>query len=71
MYTSHNFKSKKELKEAVASGRKISVYQPNGDLTGITAPDNGRVFLEGPHYPQPHKWYAEAKLKDGYIVSVK
>ncbi len=29
MYTSINFKSKKDLKTAIAEGKKISVYQPN------------------------------------------
>lgn len=71
MYTHINFKSKKQLKEAIASGRKITIYQPNGDLTGNYAPDNGIVTLEGPHYPEPHKWYATAKIENGYVVSVK
>ena len=67
MYTSHNFPSKKALKEAVAAGRTVTVFQP-----GLgTVPDNGRVCLEGPHYPQPHKWYATAVLQDGKIISVK
>ena len=26
------------------------------------------VSLEGPHYPQPHRWYANAELdEDGFI----
>lgn len=67
MYTTINFKSKKELKDAIANGRKISVYAP-----GLgTVPDNGKVTLEGPHYPQPHKWYGQGIMKDGYLVSVK
>lgn len=70
MYTHRNFKTKKELKEAIKSGEKVTVYQPNSDLTGAKVPLNGRVYLEGPHYPQPHKWYAEATLKDGVIESI-
>jgi hypothetical protein len=69
MYTSVNFKTKKALKEAVASGAKISVYQP-GPFGG-NEPTDGRVFLEGPHYPEPHRWYAEAVLENGFIVKVK
>jgi hypothetical protein len=69
MYTSVNFKSKRELKEAIAAGRKISVYQPNQMFPVET--QNGKCYLEGPHYPQPHKWYAEGNLVDGYLVSVK
>jgi hypothetical protein len=68
MYTNINFKSKKLLKEAVAAGRKISVYQP-GPFGG-DAPANGKVSLEGPHYPEPHRWYASATVQDGYIVKV-
>ena len=47
------------------------MYQPNGDVTGATSPQNGRVFLEGPHYPAPHSWYAEATLENGAVVKVK
>ena len=67
-YTSTNFKTKKELKEAVASGKIITVYQP-----GPFGPDvrDGTVFLEGPHYPQPHKWYAQAEVKAGRVIKVK
>jgi hypothetical protein len=67
MYTTTNFKTKKDLKEAVKRGEKVTIYAP-----GFGAPTtNGREFLEGPHYPQPHKWYAEVQMKDGYVVSVK
>ena len=71
MYTSTNFKTKKALKEAVAAGKQVTVWQMNADLTGTTAPDNGIVYLEGPHYPEPHRWYAQAELKDGMVVKVK
>jgi len=69
MYTSRNFKTKKALKDAVASGEHIHVFQP-GPFGG-SEPDNGTVYLEGPHYPEPHHWYAEATLKDGIVVEVK
>lgn len=69
MYTSKNFKTKRQLKEAVANGEHITVYQP-GPFRG-NEPRNGRVCIEGPHYPEPHRWYAECVLKDGYVVSVK
>ncbi len=69
MYTSRNFKTKKALKEAVKAGEKIGIYQP-GPFGG-NEPSNGRVTLEGPHYPAPHSWYGQAEVKDGYIVSVK
>ena len=69
MYTTENFKTKKALKEAVASGRKITVYQA-GPFGG-NEPQNGVVCVEGPHYPEPHRWYASAILENGYIVKVK
>jgi len=90
MYTDRNFKTKKELKEAVATRQAflaipnervinenirlvhaVTYYQPNGDLTGSSPPRNGTITLEGPHYPEPHRWYAQATVKDGEVVKVK
>ena len=68
MYTRKNFTSKTALKRAVAAGEKITVYQP-GPFGG-NEPLNGVVVLEGPHYPEPHRWYAQATLEDGIIVKV-
>lgn len=68
MYTSKNFKTKKALREAISAGEKISVYQPG---LGNPPGPNDSVTLEGPHYPAAHTWYAQAQLKDGYIVKVK
>ncbi len=67
MYTQTNFKTKKALKEAVAAGKRIGVYSPGP----FPAPTNGKVTLEGPHFPAPHTWYATAIVEDGVIVSVK
>jgi hypothetical protein len=69
MYTRTNFKSKKAFKESVAAGDRNTVFQP-GPFGG-NEPTNGTVAIEGPHYPQPHKWYAQATLKDGIVVAVK
>lgn len=68
MYTSINFKSKKALKDAVAAGQKITIFNPGpfGD-----APRNGTASVEGPHYPEPHKWYGQVEVKDGYVIRVK
>lgn len=71
MYASFNAPSKKALKEAVAAGKKITVYQPNGDLFGVVPPKNGVVSVEGPHFPKPHKYYCRVTLKDGFIVKVQ
>ena len=67
MYTNINFKTKKAFKEAVAAGKQISIYSP-----GLGAPKmNGTEFVEGPHYPEPHRWYAEVKVENGLVVKVK
>jgi hypothetical protein len=67
-YVSPNFKTKKALKEALAAENPtVSVFEP-----GLGAiPRDGVVYLEGPHYPQPHKWYAQGTMKDGKLVKVK
>jgi hypothetical protein len=70
-YTYKNYKTKKSLKMDVADGVAVRCYQPNGDITGAELPKNGTIFLEGPHFPEPHKWYAEATVKDGIVVKVK
>jgi len=69
MYTDINFKTKKALKEAVASGQKITYYQP-GPFGG-NEPLNGSFCVEGPHFPEPHRWYATCTAENGYIVKVK
>ena len=81
MYTERNFKTKKALKEAVVAyntikgidgeraGRAVTYYQP-GPFGG-NEPRDGTVYCEGPHYPEPHRWYAACQVKDGIIVSVK
>ena len=67
MYSSINFKTKKAFKEAVAMGKKITLFAP-----GLGTPkENGTEYVEGMHYPRPHTWYAEVEVKDGIIVKVK
>jgi len=66
MYTVYNYKTKKQLKEAVKNGETIRVFQP-GPFPGQT---DGQVSLEGPHYPKPHTWYARALIKDSVIVKI-
>lgn len=67
MYTDTNFKTKKALKEAVSSGVKVTLFAP-----GMGEPKrDGREFVEGPHYPAPHTWYAQVEMKDGVVVKVK
>lgn len=96
MYTSKNFKSKKEFKQAVENWNNYHAdpaawHAENGDGRGIglaprlpvpieyfqpgpfggNEPRDGVLYFEGPHFPQAHKWYAQAVAKDGVIVKVK
>jgi hypothetical protein len=66
-YTINNYHSKKELVKDFKAGIIIEVYQP-----GIFGPDvkDGTVVLEGPHYHEPHKWYASGIVKDGKLVKL-
>ena len=67
MYCSPNFKTKKALKEALLSGLKVTAFSPGP----FPCPKDGVITLEGPHYPEPHKWYARAVVKDGVVISIK
>jgi len=67
MYTVTNFKTKKALKEAVASGEQVRVWQP-GPFAKPIGRYQGTIYLEGPHYPAAHTWYAKADVRDGVIV---
>lgn len=67
-YASTNFKTKKAFKDAVAQGAKITVRS-------ITPMDEyqclqGVEAVSGPWYPEPHKWYAQVTIKDGYVTKV-
>lgn len=67
-YTSINFSSKKSVKEALKDGVEITCYNPGlgGDLSNFS----GTVYLEGPHFPKPHRWYGKGKMVDGKLVSI-
>ena len=65
MYTVTNYPSKAALKRAVAAGEAVDTFQPGGFFPAKT---DGRISLEGPHYPKPHTWYAQAVIVDGVVV---
>jgi hypothetical protein len=67
-YTDTNYKTKKAFKEAVAAGAKERLHNPSGMFP---TKQNGTEFVEGPHYPEPHKWYAEVTVVDGIVTKVK
>lgn len=66
MYVNPNFKTKKALKDAVKAGTDIVVYSPGP----FPYKRNGIEFIEGPHYPAPHTWYAKVLVKDARVVKV-
>ena len=73
-YTDRNFRTKKELRQAIAlwetgNGKPVTYYQPGP--YGLSLPNDGVIYLEGPHYPEPHRWYAQATVKGGVIVKVR
>lgn len=69
MYCTVNFRTKKDLKEAVSRGDAVAVFQPGPfDAGSVTS---GQFTVEGPHYPEPHRWYARVRVVDGRVVSVK
>lgn len=47
---------------------KVRFYQPG---LGPPTPYNGTITVEGPHFPEPHRWYAQVTIKEGEAVSVK
>jgi len=71
MYTVTDFKTKKEFKAAVTafnsgSGGPVTLYSP-----GICEPKtDGTEYVEGPHFPKPHTWYAKVTMKDGNVIKV-
>jgi hypothetical protein len=66
-YVDPDFKTKRALKEAVARGEAVEVFEP-----GLgSVPWNGTVALEGPHYPKPHTWYARGEMRNGRLIRVK
>jgi len=76
MYTTINFKTKKAFKEYVAREQKsfpglesVGIYQPGPFNKGIV--ESGTYAVEGPHYPEPHKWYASVKVENFKVTSIK
>lgn len=46
----------------------MTYYQP-GPFGGNETRE-GTIYVEGPHFPEPHKWYAKCEVRDGKIVKV-
>ena len=67
-YVNPDYKTKAEFKRAVAEGKEHRPYNPSGMFN---PPQNGQDVIEGPHYPKPHKWYAQVTIVNGIITKVK
>ena len=67
-YVDPDYKTKKELKTAVAAGKTHHTYNPSGMFP---CTQNGNDVIEGPHYPKPHRWYAAVVVENGIVKSVK
>ncbi len=66
MYVSPNFRTKKQLKEAVLSHHRVEVFSPGL----FPAKLDGEETIEGPHFPQPHSWYARVLVEHGLVTKV-
>jgi hypothetical protein len=62
VYTDINFRSKKALKDALARGDSVTVFRT--DAFGNTPRPGEKIYLSGPHFPEPHRWYATAVIGD-------
>lgn len=75
-YTVENFKTGKAVREALKAAQEkgekgLPVFQPDPMGLGTNdKPLEGVVYLEGPHYPKPHRWYLSGEAKDGYLVKL-
>jgi alkylated DNA nucleotide flippase Atl1 len=65
-YLTGNPRTKKQAKEMLARG-ETEPYQPG---IGVI-PRDGTVALEGPHYPEAHRWYANGVMKNGELVRIR
>lgn len=71
-YASGNPRTKKELRERVeryktGDGPPVRVFSPGP----FGCRESGTEYVEGPHYPEPHRWYATVTVIDGTIVAVR
>lgn len=66
-YASINFRTKKAFREAVESGQEVRLWNP-----GLGKPtSDGTECVEGPWYPEPHRWYAGVDVVEGRVTKVR
>jgi hypothetical protein len=66
MYVRPNFKTKAALKRALLAGETVTVFSPGSWPCSM----DGVETVEGPHYPEPHRWYARVQVADGRVIKV-
>lgn len=66
MYVVPNFPTLKAFKEAITRGDVVTVFSPGP----FPAKDDGEEYIEGPHYPAPHKWYAKVTVRQGRVMKI-
>lgn len=70
MYVTPNYPSKAALRRAVEAGETVTIWQP-GPFGGNEPTNATKVAVEGPHYPEPHRWYGQVDVVDGKVVKVR
>jgi len=64
-YASGNPRTKKQLREQVLSGKAVFVFWP-----GLGGPSPDHIeYLEGPHYPETHRWCARVKTDNNHRIT--
>tara|TARA_R100000656_G_scaffold39469_1_gene33073 strand:+ start:233 stop:460 length:228 start_codon:yes stop_codon:yes gene_type:complete len=66
-YVHPDYKTKKAFREAVEAGSKHKTFNPSGMFE---TKQNGTDVIEGPHFPQPHRWYASVVVENGVVTKV-
>jgi len=83
-YVQYDFPTKAALRRAVQALTDPQVTLSQADRDVLTRrltitptaviphaePTDGTAFLEGPHYPKPHTWYAKVQLRNSVVVKV-
>jgi hypothetical protein len=67
-YLYPNLPSKVAYKRAIEEGREV-LAKRNTPWGQILVEDD-TVTFEGPHFPQPHRYYGRAVVKNGKVVKV-
>jgi hypothetical protein len=70
MYVQPNLRTKKALRQALADEVEVTVFQPGPFADQSGHPLDREVSVEGPHYPEPHRWYARVLVHGNVVVKV-